>query len=437
MALDSKGNQAIDFVWGNFPLQPDTERLDSAVEPSAALLGVDSALTGVYISTAPGLTTADLAPGDKVVISGTYTAWDGEYTVEYSQSGSPTGLLIGAPALSVSRPGLGYSGQPAVPAGALVTKSLSGNFGGGAGDTSWSRTTKKKSAKLDPALDSHNIATEFWNDFPGYTPNAGFVPQQVWQGTISGAYGNYVAQIADDVPTGNSDSYGEFAAGYVLTLYPEALTEAAADALLEAINTKALIGQAVPTLNFNDAYGNARTRQAGHIVGADASNAMYGQHSFTVQVAVNNYTPGNMEYIAPGTVITLGVGAPKTVLTEAVIGTDIASVNFYTEPYGDTAYVRVWGPGNSFSAMSDEIKALVGSPELYNAYLGANNVVDNEMDAYTVKYNFHKIQSAQTFTDMYGNNAGIDFRLVDQTNSWSYYNPASLYSTGSSIVVIK
>ena len=28
--------------------------------------------------------------------------------------------------------------------------------------------------KLVPSLDSHNIATSFWNDFPANTPNFGF-----------------------------------------------------------------------------------------------------------------------------------------------------------------------------------------------------------------------------------------------------------------------
>lgn len=33
MALDDKGNLQVDFVWGNFPLQDDTQRGENTLDP--------------------------------------------------------------------------------------------------------------------------------------------------------------------------------------------------------------------------------------------------------------------------------------------------------------------------------------------------------------------------------------------------------------------
>jgi hypothetical protein len=78
MATDTSGQQAVDFVWGNFPMQPNTDRA-AAITPA--------------------------------------------------------------------------------------------NIGGGAGDYSWSATTRVASDRLNPALSNHAVAEAAYAGYPGFTGN--------------------------------------------------------------------------------------------------------------------------------------------------------------------------------------------------------------------------------------------------------------------------
>lgn len=439
MALDSSGNIAVDFVWGNTPLQPDTERVDSTVEPFSALVAVEATGTGVYITAAAGLSSANFTPGDKVVISGTYTDWDGEYTVDFAQNGSPSGVTIGAPALSGSRAPLGVSGYPAVPAGALVTKSVSGNFGGGVGDKGWSKTTRKKSVKLDPALDGHNIATDFWNNFPGYIPNAGFIPQELFRFT-SKPGSLYSWALNPDL---TSDEY--YSRGYSFRLTNSVITNEEIISLAAVAGTGALLAQVVPSFDVTDTYGNVTTVQEGFIAGVDVTpyNDVYAggtSYQIEIKVAVPNFVPFNVNplYPAAGTEVVLGVGEPKQIVATATYGVDVTRVAF-TGGMGNPIEIYIYGTNwhtldpNSFVGGYFATDALSDDP-----------IAGMYLNKYFLNRNITKIESIST-TDVYGQplvdpygNPYIRLTAADFTNESNGLNiwPATEIN-GTKIVVVK
>lgn len=435
ISYDSSGNPQVDYVWGNMPLQGNTQRgVTAPVAKTTYNYQNDWDNVG-------GMFSIDLASATEVeagwIITATagaagYTQVTKEFTVESVSMGSPGYYVRTKEAFDPAFQAAGQSSPSAF--STSIAPAL--NRGGGAGDKGWSKTTLVKSPNLNPALDGHNIATEFWNNYPGHTPNAGFVPQQAWQGTV---LQNFSLQIQDEFrDPGNTDSYGEFAAGYVIYVGSGAVNAEETAALSTAVATNALIGQRVPALSYNDSYGNVRTRAAGHIVGADENNGMYGTQNFTIRVAVDNYTPIGMDYLVPGTVVTLGIGAAKNVLASAVIGTDIATFSFQPDPYANFGYALLQAPGNNYNNLSAEVKALVGA-DLSGAYIGANKVSQspNVSDQSLFLYNFYKITGAEQYLDMYGNPAGVKVVFADQNTGWGMWMSAVDYETGDSVVVIK
>lgn len=438
ISYDSSGNPQVDYVWGNMPLQGNTQR--GVVAPVAKL-------TYNYQNdwdNVGGMFLIDLASSTEVeagwVITatagaGTYTQITREFTVESVSLGSPGYYVRTKEAFDSAF----FNAGNQTPTGSFTTSIAPAlNRGGGAGDKGWSKTTLVKSPNLDPTLDGHEIATEFWNNYPGHTPNAGFVPQQKWQGTVTG---NYQVVIQDDVAnSANTDPYGNaFSAGYWIQISGEGLNTVDAQALNAVITSNALIGERVPALSYPDSYGNTRTRPAGHVVGADVDTDMYGNYGFNIRVAVDNYTGIGIDYLVPGTVLTLGVGEPKQVLANAVIGTDIAYYQFITDPYGDTAYAFFMAPSANYDNLSAEVKALVGA-DLSNAYISASTITPytpNTGDVWDLRGNFYKIYDAEQSYDMYGNSNGVKVKFVDGNYGWGM-NPNNYdYNPGDSIVIIK
>lgn len=87
MALDSSGNIAVDFVWGNFPMQPDNERTGNGsptvVVAANAADNVD--WSGYSVIPSPALTKTDitvaLSPGITTVVGNNHSValnnWNG------------------------------------------------------------------------------------------------------------------------------------------------------------------------------------------------------------------------------------------------------------------------------------------------------------------------------------------------------------------------
>ena len=429
ISYDDKGNPQVDFVWGTTPLQPDDVRVESSVEATLDVIAISDYASSIGIFTANG-SQADFKAGDVVTVVGTGTNSDGEYVVQYAMPNSPTGLVLACNYRSFTH--LGVSPWADMPAGVKVYKSDAGNFGGGAGDKGWSRTTKNKSLKLDPALDGHNIATAFWNNFPGNTPNAGFVPQEVFRFTVSSTYSVGVeTEVNYDEPyTGNRY-------GYIFNLYSNALDTEKAAELVALISANALAGERVPSVSYQDSYGNTKTLPEGWVVGADYTPGAYsGEYGFTIQVATA--TPnewGQTEYPAVGTEIVIGVGAPKSLVWQGVNGTDYNVAFIQGSAYGGPANVVLYGLGASLTPLAD----LVNSGALVGALVGLGINNDNQQaynsgDAYYAARNLIKVATANVSYDGYGNPY---VTLTAADGGWGpYYNFTDVVD-GDTVVIVK
>jgi hypothetical protein len=424
MALDSSGNIAVDFVWGNTPLQPNTER------------GIPAPITGVAISNgmAGGKAqfmitnaTGNLQAGASFVLKATSGYSDANLTIESVEVPNPGSQFITCvePHNSNYSSSI-YTGQ--------FESVVSLNTGGGEGDYGWSPTTKVKSDLLDPALDGHNITTEFWNNFPGYTPNAGFVPQQVFSFEVAN---NWNVQISSDQYEDNP--YNAVRHGYVINLYNAAMTTEKQIELKDLIISGALAGERVPATTFTDGYGNPVTLPEGWIVGSDYNPGAYpDQYTFTIQVATapNGYT--NSTYAAVGNEFVFGVGAPKEVIFQGVNGTDFDFVSIQGATYnGVDANFEIY---SITPAAGSRLVELVNSGEINGAWVGlgiaTQNTPNNDGDFYYNVSNLMKVTSATVYPDQYGNYIVKLIMAGGFRGSYApqYYNQ---YQDGDTIVVIK
>lgn len=168
MALDTNGNPAVDFAWGNFPMQPNEQRNTVLSEDLSVFNAGDyngNQVHWFYNANLPSVVKA----GASVKVSGfTNSALNVTSTVKEVIPGpGEWGIVLNTPFVA-------QESQPI--SSATLAFDLSGNVGGGAGDYGWSKTTKKKSLHLDPALDGHAILDLGWNGYPGYTPGVSQPP---------------------------------------------------------------------------------------------------------------------------------------------------------------------------------------------------------------------------------------------------------------------
>lgn len=198
MALDTGGNPQVDFVWGNTPLLPDTQRT-SAVDVNLTVTGIDMNV-GVQRFKLSGVEAdlANIVVGENVTITGVPEKFNGTYVVsnKYYDAGKG-GNHVEVTVLIEDTGITGLSGN--------LFKSIANNFGGGVGDYSWGLTTKKRSALLNPALDNHSIATDEYNGYPGFTGGAAPAPT----GFVID-FATNLFTVTNNVYTGMSYPYVEF-----------------------------------------------------------------------------------------------------------------------------------------------------------------------------------------------------------------------------------
>lgn len=409
MALDSSGNIAVDFAWGNFPLQPNTERATDLTPVTAAvLMATNSGEDQAY------LLNLALAPdafvvGAKISASGFVNDALNLTDVTIKQ----VTTITGTPAIVVDSPYITYEGMMSPPQPMVLTLDPAGNTGGGAGDYGWSKTSKKPSVQLDPTLDGHNITTEFWNNFPGYTPNAGFVPQQLWEGTIS-AYGLAVWYDSPD----SED-------GYTLQISSPYLSAKDAEAFETAFNNYSFIGASIGSLTYSDGKVTT-TLPAGHVVGADFVPDSYGNLSGQLRVAANTTGISVAGVNSAPVNLLIGAAAPKTKVLEAIIGTNCSQVTVNFEPYGSAGYINIYGA-------SPELVA--ASANAADGYVGFNRLTD-PMTGWMAGYN-SKLETTTGATqtiDGYGNPI-LRISTPAQWNVFGY--DVADFTPGDSIVVIK
>jgi hypothetical protein len=178
----------VDFAWGNFPLQPNTERSADISVSTAVLAYADEKAGNQRFTTIYATLPDAFVAGATVEIAGfSNPKLNGLFTIEstFEATFKTTAAYIATE----------YSSSPGGNQTAAVDPS--NNVGGGAGDKYWSKTTKKKSVLLDPALDNHVLATNGWNGYPGYNPGSATPP----------ALGTFTVSLIDSLGMFYSPAY--------------------------------------------------------------------------------------------------------------------------------------------------------------------------------------------------------------------------------------
>jgi len=166
--LDSSNNLFVDFVWGNYPMQPDDDRAASIsntggtsgsneIQYKTAVVTGASASAGVVTYTSANTFNA----GDIVTITGLSTA-----------AFNLTNVTIGTASSSQFTVTNAATGTTVTGATA-VAKVPVGRLPGVGADYAWAATTQVASTRLDPALDSHNIVEGNWGNYPAFTQALG------------------------------------------------------------------------------------------------------------------------------------------------------------------------------------------------------------------------------------------------------------------------
>jgi hypothetical protein len=171
--LDTSSNVAVDFVWGNMPMQPNDDRA-AAVAP--ANIGGTTGTNQLQYQTAV-VTAASASAG--VV---TYTAAN---SFQAGQTVTITGLSTGAfnltsviiGTVSTTQFTVTNAATGSAVTGATATASVVvGSIPGVGADSYWAATTRVASGRLNvgtPAFNNHNIAEGEWATYPSYTAATG------------------------------------------------------------------------------------------------------------------------------------------------------------------------------------------------------------------------------------------------------------------------
>jgi hypothetical protein len=173
MATDTSGNQRVDRAWGQNPMQPNDDRAGSVtnfggtrgtteIQYETAVVTAASATAGVVTYTANNAFTV----GQTVSITGLSTAafnlTNVLITALVGTEGAATGFTVTNAATGA-----------AVTGATALAKAVVGLLPGVGADYSWAATTQVASARLDAALDSHDIAEAGWAGYPNFIAAAG------------------------------------------------------------------------------------------------------------------------------------------------------------------------------------------------------------------------------------------------------------------------
>jgi hypothetical protein len=171
--LDTSSNVAVDFVWGNMPMQPNDDRA-AAVTP--ANIGGTTGSNQLQYQTA--VVTAASASAGTV----TYTA---NNSFQAGQTVTITGLSTSAfnltsvliATVSTTQFTVTNAATGSAVTGATATASVVvGSIPGVGADYAWAATTRVASGRLNvgtPAFNNHNIAEGEWATYPSYTAATG------------------------------------------------------------------------------------------------------------------------------------------------------------------------------------------------------------------------------------------------------------------------
>ena len=167
MALDTGGNVQVDFVWGNYPLQPNDIRTEEAAVNIGGTTGSNavSYKTAVVTAASGNGTTITYTASNSFVAGQTVTI-TGLTTTAANLTDAVIATATTANFTVTNATSVSDTGQTAV---AKVVENVLPGVGA---DASWSATTQVTGARLDAALDNHANAEAGWSGYPSFTPAA-------------------------------------------------------------------------------------------------------------------------------------------------------------------------------------------------------------------------------------------------------------------------
>jgi hypothetical protein len=167
MALDTGGNVQVDFVWGNYPMQPN----DIRTEEAAANIGGTTGSNAVSYKTA--VVTAASGNGTTITYTASNSFVAGQ-TVTITGLSTSGANLTDAVIATATTANFTVTNATSVSdtAQTAVAKVVENVLPGVGADASWSATTQVTGARLDAALDNHANAEAGWSGYPSFTPAA-------------------------------------------------------------------------------------------------------------------------------------------------------------------------------------------------------------------------------------------------------------------------
>ena len=168
MATDSSGQQAVDFVWGKFPIQPNDDRA-ATISNTGGTTGSTQTQNKTFVVTAASATSGvvtytsanTLQVGEIVTITGLSTS-----------AFNLTNVTVGTVSASQFTVTNAATGTAVTGATAKAT-AAAGRLPGVGADYSWSATTQVASDRLNSALDGHSDAEAGWAGYPSFIAAAG------------------------------------------------------------------------------------------------------------------------------------------------------------------------------------------------------------------------------------------------------------------------
>ena len=168
MATDSSGQQAVDFVWGKFPIQPNDDRA-ATISNTGGTTGSTQTQNKTFVVTAAS------ASAGVVTYTAANTLQVGEIVTITGLSTSAfnlTNVTVGTVSASQFTVTNAATGTAVTGATAKAT-AAAGRLPGVGADYSWSATTQVASDRLNPALDGHSDAEAGWAGYPSFIAAAG------------------------------------------------------------------------------------------------------------------------------------------------------------------------------------------------------------------------------------------------------------------------
>ena len=458
ISYDSNGNPKVDFAWGNFPMQPDTERGPIvpvvknayAYDPinnwvpitsdSNAFVAADITLTDAILpGYAVDVTTYD---GNTVLFSGTVK--------EVFATSSASGLILVEDYLPAYNTIFDSHNVAGTSPKIKVYPKL--NTGGGANDKGWSTTTKVKSDLLDLALDGHAITHQKWNGYPGYVPNVSSL--SLWEGVLHPAHTVNMRFQGTTISMEQAEIYAGAIMpgkqGYVLRI-TEPTTDANTATLKGYVDSDEIIGKTVdamtvPIVQTIAGMNTAGIAElpAGHVVAASAVTDPYNNNVIVMTVFTGDlqnfptaywYDPSR---VTEEVTFVIGAGSNKNIIFKGVVEQDFDHANT-TFTNGIVAFNLLASDMNTNPISGDALALL--STDLTGALLGIKVPLSVWGGPIGMDYNAYSY--AYELVSSFGNSSmtgtpGISFVTSLPVNGMFMGGPGVYsYDTGYTVYIVK